>query len=157
MEPQLPGLRRDEPHATAPTSGGTQREAVARTSSGRRGAGTRPSPGAHVEDLAPILSGWTDYFRLAEAKGVFEDLDGWMRRTLRCIMWRQWKRPRTRAEKLMQRGLEEARAYQAAYNGRGPWWNAGASHMNDAYRKAYFDQLGLISLLNQHRRLNHAS
>ncbi|WP_145752397.1 hypothetical protein, partial [Nitrospirillum amazonense] len=31
-------------------------------------------------------------------------------------------------------------------NGRGPWWNAGASHMNDAYRKSFFDTLGLPSL-----------
>ena len=80
-----------------------------------------------------------------------------MRRKLRCILWRQWKRPHTRAKQLMQRGLDEARACRSAYYGRGPWWNAGASHMNDAFRKAYFDQLGLISLLDQHRRLNHAS
>jgi Group II intron, maturase-specific domain len=86
-------------------------------------------------------------------KGTFEDLDGWLRRRMRCILWRQWKRPRTRATKLRQRGLDEARARQSASYGRGPWWNAGASHMNDAYRKAYFDKLGLISLLDQHRRL----
>jgi RNA-directed DNA polymerase len=110
-----------------------------------------------VADLAPILRGWTAYFRLAEAKGVFEDLDGWLRRKLRCLLWRQWKRPRTRAKKLMQRGLAEARAWQSAVNGHGPWWNAGASHMNDAFRKSFFDQLGLLSFLDQHRRLNRAS
>jgi RNA-directed DNA polymerase len=41
-------------------------------------------------------------------------------------------------------------------NGRGPWWNAGASHMNDAFRQTFFDQLGLLSLLEQHRRLHYA-
>ena len=41
--------------------------------------------------LAPILRGWLNYFRLAQAKGVFEELDGWLRRKLRCILWRQWK------------------------------------------------------------------
>jgi RNA-directed DNA polymerase len=113
---------------------------------------------AHTaEDLAPILRGWINYFRLAQVKGTFEELDGWLRRKLRGIRWRQWKRPRTRAKKLMQRGLDEARARQSASNGRGPWWNAGASHMNDAFRKAYFDKLGLISLLDQHTRLQHAS
>ena len=50
------------------------------------------------------------YFRLAQAKGVFEELDGWLRRKLRCILWRQWKRPRTRARRLMQRRLDEVRA-----------------------------------------------
>jgi RNA-directed DNA polymerase len=109
-----------------------------------------------VTDLAPILRGWTTYFRLAQAKGIFEELDGWLRRKLRCILWRQWKKPRTRAARLMQRGLDEARAWQSANNGRGPWWNAGAGHMNDAFRKAFFDHCGLLSLLELHRRLNDA-
>ena len=109
-----------------------------------------------VKTLTPILRGWLQYFRLAEAKGVFEELDGWMRRKLRCVLWRQWKRPRTRARRLMQRGLDLERAWRSAYNGRGPWWNAGASHMNDAYRAAFFTQLGLPSLIGLHRHLNRA-
>ncbi|HKT53145.1 MAG TPA: group II intron reverse transcriptase/maturase [Caulobacteraceae bacterium] len=108
-------------------------------------------------DLAPILRGWINYFRLAQAKGIFEELDGWLRRKLRCILWRQWKRPRTRAARLMQRGLDETRAWQSANNGRGPWWNAGANHMNDAFRKTFFDQCGLLSLSELHRRLNRAA
>jgi RNA-directed DNA polymerase len=121
----------------------------------RQGRGR--SVGRTVENLAPLLRGWMQYFRLAQAKGVFEELDGWLRRKLRCILWRQWKRPRTRAQRLMQRGLDEARAWASANNGRGPWWNAGASHMNDAFRKTFFDRLGLISLLEHHRRLNYAA
>jgi RNA-directed DNA polymerase len=120
----------------------------------RQGRGR--SVGRTVESLAPLLRGWIQYFRLAQAKGVFEELDGWLRRKLRCILWRQWKRPRTRATRLRQRGLDEARASASANNGRGPWWNAGASHMNDAFRKTFFDQLGLLSLLEQHRRLHYA-
>jgi RNA-directed DNA polymerase len=121
----------------------------------RQGRGR--SVGRTVESLAPLLRGWLQYFRLAQAKGVFEELDGWLRRKLRCILWRQWKRPRTRATRLRQRGLVEARAWASANNGRGPWWNAGTSHMNDAFRKAFFDQLGLLSLLEQHHRLNYAT
>jgi len=107
-----------------------------------------------VRTLTPILRGWLQYFRLTEAKGVLEELDGWMRRKLRCVLWRQWKRPRTRLKRLMQRGLDRERAWRSAYNGRGPWWNAGASHMNDAYRAAFFAQLGLPSLIGLHRHLN---
>ncbi len=50
--------------------------------------------GRTAEDLAPILRGWTAYFRLAQVKGTFEDLDGWLRRKMRCILWRRWKKPR---------------------------------------------------------------
>ncbi len=48
----------------------------------------------------------------------------------------------------MNRGLEETRAWKSARNGRGAWWNAGASHMNAAYTKLDFDRLGLVSLLD---------
>ena len=106
-----------------------------------------------IGDLNPLLRGWMQYFRLAEVKGIFEDLDGWLRRKLRCLLWRQWKRTFTRAKNLMERGLEELRAWKSAMNGRGPWWNAGASHMNQAFPKAYFDRRGLISLLDQLRKL----
>jgi RNA-directed DNA polymerase len=110
-----------------------------------------------VKDLAPLLRGWIGYFQLAEAKGIFEELDGWMRRKLRCVLWRQWKRPPTRAKQMMRRGLVEGRAWKSAYNGRGAWWNAGASHMNDAFRAAFFAKLGLPSLQMEHRRLNRLS
>lgn len=121
----------------------------------RQGRGR--SLGRVIEDLTPVLTGWIAYYRLAEAKGIFEELDGWTRRRLRCLIWRRWKRPRTRAIRLMQRGLDEDRAWVSAYNGRGPWWNAGASHMHDAFRAGFFQALGLVRLLDQHRRPNRAS
>lgn len=98
------------------------------------------------EELNPILRGWAGYFKAAETKGVFEDLDGWVRRRLRNILWRQWKRPKTRRLKLMRLGLAEETATTSAYNGRGPWWNSGASHMNRALPRKYFDQQGLVNL-----------
>jgi RNA-directed DNA polymerase len=98
--------------------------------------------------LTPKVRGWGNYFHLAEVKSVFEELDGWLRRKLRAILWRQWKRNYTRACNLMKRGLDQVRAWRSATNGRGPWWNAGASHMNEAFPKRYFDSLGLTSLLD---------
>jgi group II intron reverse transcriptase/maturase len=96
------------------------------------------------EDLNAKLRGWADYFRLSEVKGVFEELDGRVRRRIRCQQWRQWKRPRTRKKELMKHGLDEARASESAGNGRGPWWNAGASHMNEALPLGWFRQRRLI-------------
>src|ERR1700730_16464119 len=56
--------------------------------------------------------------RLAEAKASFEGLDTWLRRKLRCIVWRQWKRHQTRHRELRRHGLDEARARASAFNGR---------------------------------------
>ena len=109
------------------------------------------------EELTPLLRGWMNYFRLAEVKGIFEELDSWIRRKLRCVIWRQWKRTYTRAKGLMKRGLERDRALKSAMNGRGPWWNAGASHMNEAFPKSYFDRCGLVSLLDQRLKLQRTS
>jgi len=106
-----------------------------------------------IKELNQLLRGWMQYFRLAEVKGIFEELDGWLRRKLRCLLWRRWKRPRTRMKELMKRGLEKLRAWKSSVNGHGAWWNAGASHMNEAFPKSYFDRLGLISLLDQLRQL----
>jgi group II intron reverse transcriptase/maturase len=106
-----------------------------------------------ISELNPILRGWMAYFRLTETKKVLEELDGWIRHKLRCILWRQWKRPYTCAKKLMKAGLKEERAFCSAFNQRGPWWNSGASHMNQAFPKVFFDRLGLVSLLDTMRRL----
>lgn len=105
-----------------------------------------------IEALNPVLRGWASYFRLTEVNGVLEELDGWIRRKLRCLLWRQWKRPATRNKRLQARGLDKTRAWKSASNGRGPWWNAGASHMNAAYPKSFFDASGLVSLLDTQRR-----
>jgi RNA-directed DNA polymerase len=109
-----------------------------------------------IKELNQLLRGWMQYFRLAEVKGIFEALDGWLRRKLRCLLWRRWKRPFSRAKNLLKRGLEKLRALKSAMNGRGAWWNAGASHMNEAFPKSYFDRLGLIALLDQQRQLQLA-
>jgi RNA-directed DNA polymerase len=106
-----------------------------------------------IELLTPIIRGWMQYFRKAEVKATFEVLDEWLRRKLRCIVWRQWKKPRTRTKKLKTLGLDSDRARQSAYNRRGPWWNAGAGHMHQVYPTAVFSHLGLMSFQQEHRRL----
>jgi RNA-directed DNA polymerase len=110
-----------------------------------------------VQELNLATRGWVVYFRLADVEASFEDLDKWLRRKLRCVLWRQWKRPPTRFHELRRRGLDEARARASAFNGRGPWWNAGASHMHAAVPTAVFRHLGLLSLHDEHQRLARAS
>jgi RNA-directed DNA polymerase len=99
------------------------------------------------ETLNPLLRGWMNYFRLSETKGFAEELDGWVRRRLRCVIWRQWQRPTTRFKRLCALGLEKDRAHKSASNGRGAWFNSGASHMNRALPAKSFATMGLISLL----------
>jgi len=114
----------------------------------KRGAGLA----AAVKALNPLLRGWTSYFRYAQVKDVWQELDGWIRRKPRGPLWRQCKRTYARAKMLMKRGLKQERAWRSATNGRGAWWNARASHMKHAFPKAFFDHMGLVSLVDTYRR-----
>ena len=107
-----------------------------------------------IERINPVLRGWAGYFKLTQGKRALEILDGWVRHKLRCVIWRQWKQPSTRARNLMRLGLDEGRACTSAFNGRGPWWNSGASHMNQALPKRLWDRLGLVSILDTINRLS---
>jgi RNA-directed DNA polymerase len=110
---------------------------------GRGGSLTRT-----IAVLNPVLRGWMGYFRLAPRTRAIQTLDGWIRRKLRGMLWRQWQRPTTRYHRLLAAGLRQQRAWKSASNGRGAWWNSGASHMNAAFPKAFFDRHGLISLVD---------
>jgi len=108
---------------------------------------------AVLKELQPLIRGWCAYFRLSEVKAAFQTLDQWLRRRLRAVVWRHWKRPETRRRRLQALGLSAERAWKSAVNGRGPWWNAGASHMNQAVPARRLHRLGLISFAEQHRCL----
>lgn len=106
-----------------------------------------------VEDLNPKLRGWMAYFRYTDSRSPIEKLDGWVRRHLRKLLWRQWKRPMTRTKRLMQAGLSRETARKTALNGRGAWWCAGSTYLNRALPKRFFDRLGLVSLVDTYHRL----
>ena len=109
-----------------------------------------------IPALAPKLRGFAAYFRLWETSNALDDINKWIRRKLCCIIWRQCKRPGTRAKRLMQRGLDEKRAWQSACNGRGPWWNSNAPHMWYTFTAPFFASLGLATLLGLVRRFQRA-
>ena len=100
-----------------------------------------------LEELTPLMRGWLNYFRLAEMESTFKSLDGWIRRRLRCIYWRQWKSIRTRMKRLIRLGLTVAQAKRATHSGRGPWWSAGYKYVNFALDNKFFEDRGFKSLL----------
>lgn len=106
-----------------------------------------------IAELRPKLVGWAAYFWKSEVRVAFEELDQWLRRKLRAVLWRQWKRNWTRARELQRRGLSHERAWASATNGYGPWRNAGASHMNQAVPTRFLSQLGLPNLIREIQRL----
>ena len=106
-----------------------------------------------IEELRPSLQGWMSYYRLTEVKAGLSEMDAWIRRKLRCIRWRQWKKPRTRFKKLVAAGVSRRKAAKAAWGRDGPWASAASSAINVALPNKVFEQWGLLSLLDYHQHL----
>src|ERR1035437_7351670 len=99
-----------------------------------------------MEELAPYMRGWRSYFGFCETPEVLVSLTGWVRRRLRCALWRQWKTPRRRRAALLELGVREPLASNTAGSGRGSWYLALTKALNVGLSKAYFKSLGLPSL-----------
>jgi group II intron reverse transcriptase/maturase len=96
-------------------------------------------------ELKGYLVGWKEYFKLAETPGIFEGLDKWVRRRLRCLQLKQWKRGTTAYRELRARGAPKDIAAQVAANTR-RWWLNSAMLLNSALPNRYFDGLGVPRL-----------
>ena len=99
-----------------------------------------------VEQLASYLRGWRSYFGFCETATVLRDLDSWIRRRLRCVIWKQWKVFRRRRRGLMAHGLDQKLASMTAFRSQGPWRLSQSKAMHVAFPNAYFDSLGLPRL-----------
>ena len=96
--------------------------------------------------IMPITRGWANYFGLAEVRGIFESLDGWIRRKIRDVLWRQWKQPRTRCKRLIALGLKDATARKCAYSSKGPWRIAKTQGMHKAVSNNVIESMGYIPM-----------
>jgi RNA-directed DNA polymerase len=106
--------------------------------------------GVMVGNLNVYLRGWHGYFGFSQTSSVLVDLDSWIRRKLRCVVWKQWKRGRTRFRELRKRGVNAALAAQTAGNHHGPWRLSHSRGISVAFPNAYFDGLGLFRLAIGH-------
>jgi group II intron reverse transcriptase/maturase len=110
-----------------------------------------------IEELNPKLRGWLNYFRYVESDYLLKELDGWLRRKLRVILWKQWKRTYTRAKNLIKLGLSSDAAWRFVRKQCGPWTISGKNVMNRLLNNPYFEKLGLVSLQSQYLRLQRVS
>jgi RNA-directed DNA polymerase len=112
---------------------------------------TRRTRGISLEQmtkqLADYLRGWKAYFGFCQTPTVLEALDQWLRRRLRALIWKQWKRGTVRFTKLCARGGDRTLAARVAGSSLGPWRLAHSPAMELAFPPSYFDSLGLPRLL----------
>jgi len=110
-----------------------------------------------IEELREYLRGWIGYFRLVETLSVFQDLDGWIRRRLRCFVAKQWiKNCRTRYRNLIRLGVNDEQARMVAASRKGPWAMSNMKPLKIALSNRFFAGKGFLGLLNQHQALGKA-
>jgi len=99
-----------------------------------------------VQDLATYLRGWIGYFGFCETPSVLDELNGWVRRRLRSVVWKQWKRGKTRFKRLTSLGVSKNLSAQTAGSSKGPWCISKSPALSYALPNRFFDKLGLPTL-----------
>ena len=100
-----------------------------------------------VEQVGRYLTGWRGYFGFCQTPSVLQRLDRWLRRRLRSVVWKQWKRNPVRFAELRKRGVSKDLAAQTAGSTHGPWRLSNSPALAMALPNAYFASLGLPSLV----------
>jgi RNA-directed DNA polymerase len=101
-----------------------------------------------IEELAPYMRGWRNYFGFCETPEALVYLTRWVRLRLRAALWRQWKTPRRRRAALIDLGVRPRLASNTAGSGLGPWYLARAKALSVGLSNAYFNSLGLPTLID---------
>jgi RNA-directed DNA polymerase len=111
------------------------------------------SLGQVLQELGRFTDGWVAYHRHARCASLLQSLDEWLRRRLRCYIWKQWKTWRNRAEQMRKHGVGRFLAYGVAHNNEGPWKSAGTPAMTRAMTNVRLASLGFRSLHERYKAL----
>jgi group II intron reverse transcriptase/maturase len=97
-----------------------------------------------IVELKKSLLGWKAYFDIGEVLSPLRDVDKWIRRKLRCYLWKQWGRSGYR--QLRRRGVDRFLAWNTAKSARGPWRLSASPALYQALPNRYFKGLGVPEL-----------
>ena len=104
--------------------------------------------------LKLYITGWVNYFKLADVKSLLLKVDEWYRRRLRMIIWKQWKRVRTRLRNLIKFGIEKYKAWEYANTRKGYWHTANSPILTRSISNDRLKQAGYIFFSDYYRTVN---
>ena len=99
-----------------------------------------------VAELTVYLRGWRGYYGYCETPSALRNLDSWIRRRLRCLVWKRWKHGKARFRELVRRGVHPVLAAKTAGSAQGPWPLSKSPALSKALPNTYFTSLGLFTL-----------
>lgn len=104
-----------------------------------------------------FLIGWCGYFSLADTPSFFQEMDKWIRRRLRMCLWKQWKQPKTKVNRLISLSIPRGKAFEWGNTRKGYWRTAGSPILSKALGNHYWETNGLKSLKDRYNSLRHIS
>jgi RNA-directed DNA polymerase len=109
---------------------------------------------AMILKLNPLMRGWLQYFRLSNGVNQFKDLDGWIRRRIRCFRLQQCKRAKTLVKFLVHQGVPEHSAWRIAASGKGKWRLSRTPQAQQAMTNKWLENQKLLSLATLYQQVN---
>ena len=106
-----------------------------------------------LEELIRYTNGWLAYYRIADIRKMLQTISEWLRRRMRQLYWKRWKRIRTRYENLIELGVPRNKAWQWANTRKGYWRIAGSWILTTTMNNRYFETLGFPNLLKRYEEL----
>ena len=104
--------------------------------------------------LKQFITGWVQYFKLADMKELLKSTDWWMRHRIRALIWKQWKETRTKYRKLRKLGISHSKAYMAANTSKGYWRTAKGAIVQTAMSNERLRQAGYIFFSEYHQKIS---
>lgn len=100
-----------------------------------------------IKQLKDQINGWYEYFKIQEIKNLFQSLDGWIRRRIRAIYYKQLKNGTTRLAEFLKNGISYDRAYRCAYSSKKAWQVSRFDVMQQILSNKILKGMGLVSLM----------
>lgn len=103
------------------------------------------------EALSQYIKGWVQYFKLADMQKLLTTTDAWYRRRLRMVIWKQWKRIKTKVANLIKLGINKYKAYEWANTRKGYWRIASSFILSRTVTDQRLRKAGYVFLLDYYK------
>lgn len=109
------------------------------------------------EALRQYITGWLNYFCLADMKNLLEGIDEWFRRRLRSLIWKQWKRIKTKLRNLIKLGIPKQKAWEYANTRKGYWRTADSPILHRSITNDRLRQAGYIFFSDYYKTVHRVN
>lgn len=107
-----------------------------------------------LQRIKRYTTGWLGYYSIADMESKIRSLNEWLRRRIRQIYWKQWKKIKTRHDNLVRLGINKSKAWGWANSRKGYWRIADSYILHRSLTNEYLASVGYDDILNRYKVLH---